>query len=71
MSGHNLDVVQEPQMVVTFSPHKSISQTRSKRRRRRRNMEKREDEEKTVPGVRQVCALVICVEEVMKLLERS
>ncbi|XP_072239125.1 plexin-B1 [Leuresthes tenuis] len=45
--GHNLDVVQEPEMLVTFSPHKSISQnTRRKQKRIRRYLERREDKER-------------------------
>ncbi|XP_056157329.1 plexin-B1 [Lampris incognitus] len=34
VSGHNLDVVQEPRMVVTISPFESISQTQRKRKKR-------------------------------------
>uniref|UniRef100_A0A667X3Y6 Plexin-B1 n=1 Tax=Myripristis murdjan TaxID=586833 RepID=A0A667X3Y6_9TELE len=34
--GHNLDVVQEPRMVVTVSPFESISQTKRRKRKRRR-----------------------------------
>uniref|UniRef100_A0A7N9AK34 Plexin-B1 n=1 Tax=Mastacembelus armatus TaxID=205130 RepID=A0A7N9AK34_9TELE len=40
VSGHNLDVVQEPRMVVTVSPFESVHQ--GKRRKRRRNAEQRE-----------------------------
>ncbi|XP_037622215.1 plexin-B1 [Sebastes umbrosus] len=36
VSGHNLDVVQEPRMVVTAAPLQSISQKKRRRRRRRR-----------------------------------
>ncbi|XP_062250471.1 plexin-B1 [Platichthys flesus] len=45
VSGHNLDVVQEPRMVVTVSPYESISQSKMRRRRKRRT-EHREDREK-------------------------
>uniref|UniRef100_A0A8C8K596 Plexin-B1 n=1 Tax=Oncorhynchus tshawytscha TaxID=74940 RepID=A0A8C8K596_ONCTS len=37
VSGHNLDVVQEPRMLVTLSPYESIGQ---RKRRRRRNGER-------------------------------
>ncbi|XP_034440207.1 plexin-B1 isoform X2 [Hippoglossus hippoglossus] len=46
VSGHNLDVVQEPRMVVTVSPYESISQSKMRRRRKRRTTY-REDREKT------------------------
>ena len=48
VSGHNLDVVQNPLMVVTVSPFESISQNkrRKRRRRKRRSGEKVEDSEK-------------------------
>ncbi|XP_058486859.1 plexin-B1 [Solea solea] len=36
VSGHNLDVVQNPRMVVTVSPYESVSQSKEKKRRRRR-----------------------------------
>ncbi|CAB1354237.1 unnamed protein product, partial [Coregonus sp. 'balchen'] len=42
VSGHNLDVVQEPRMLVTVSPYESIGQR--KRRRRRRSGGEREEE---------------------------
>lgn len=50
MSGHNLDVVQEPRMVVTVSPFESISQSkrRKRRRRKRRSGEQGEGREKTL-----------------------
>ncbi|XP_049421881.1 plexin-B1 [Epinephelus fuscoguttatus] len=49
VSGHNLDVVQEPRMVVTVSPLASVSQNkRKKRRRRRRSGEQGEDRQKTL-----------------------
>ncbi|XP_077428958.1 plexin-B1 isoform X1 [Vanacampus margaritifer] len=35
VSGHNLDVVQEPQMVVTLSPYELIQRNRSSRRKKR------------------------------------
>uniref|UniRef100_A0A8C8JVS2 Plexin-B1 n=1 Tax=Oncorhynchus tshawytscha TaxID=74940 RepID=A0A8C8JVS2_ONCTS len=41
VSGHNLDVVQEPRMLVTLSPYESIGQ---RKRRRRRNGGEREEE---------------------------
>lgn len=37
VSGNNLDVVQEPRMVVTVSPLESVSQNRRRKRRRRRS----------------------------------
>ncbi|XP_074539567.1 plexin-B1 isoform X2 [Halichoeres trimaculatus] len=36
VTGHNLDVVQEPRMVVTVSPLESASQNKGKRKRRKR-----------------------------------
>ncbi|XP_041803784.1 plexin-B1 [Chelmon rostratus] len=50
VSGHNLDVVQEPRMVVTVSPFESISQSkrRKRRRRKRRSGEQGEGREKTL-----------------------
>ncbi|XP_067444547.1 plexin-B1 [Thunnus thynnus] len=50
VSGHNLDVVQEPRMVVTVSPKESTSQNKKKkkRRRKRRSGEQREDRERTM-----------------------
>ncbi|XP_070814735.1 plexin-B1 isoform X2 [Chaetodon trifascialis] len=50
VSGHNLDVVQEPRMVVTVSPFESISQNkrRKRRRRKRRSGEQGEGREKTL-----------------------
>uniref|UniRef100_A0A3Q3K913 Sema domain-containing protein n=1 Tax=Monopterus albus TaxID=43700 RepID=A0A3Q3K913_MONAL len=46
VSGHNLDVVQEPRMVVTVTPFGSVPQS-SRRRRRRRSAEQREGRERT------------------------
>ncbi|KAM6927913.1 plexin-B1 [Xenentodon cancila] len=65
VSGHSLDVVQEPQMLVTFSPHKSIGQNRTKRRRKRRNVEKRGDKEETLLQFSERCevnssSLILC-----------
>ncbi|XP_040889773.1 plexin-B1 [Toxotes jaculatrix] len=49
VSGHNLDVVQEPRMVVTVSPSESVSQSKMRRRRRkRRSTEEKEDGERTL-----------------------
>ncbi|TMS19252.1 Plexin-B1 [Larimichthys crocea] len=50
VSGHNLDVVQEPRMVVTVSPFESVGQNkkRKRRRRKRRSGEQGEDREKTL-----------------------
>ncbi|XP_073324137.1 plexin-B1 [Pagrus major] len=50
VSGHNLDVVQEPRMVVTVTPYESVSQNkrRKRRRRKRRSGEQGEDREETV-----------------------
>ncbi|XP_047438913.1 plexin-B1 isoform X2 [Mugil cephalus] len=36
VSGHNLDVVQEPRMVVTVSPFESMNHNKSRKQRRRR-----------------------------------
>ncbi|XP_056253566.1 plexin-B1 isoform X2 [Seriola aureovittata] len=47
VSGHYLDVVQEPRMVVTVSPFESVSQSKSKRRKRR-STERRENRERTL-----------------------
>ncbi|XP_031682599.1 plexin-B1 [Oncorhynchus kisutch] len=46
VSGHNLDVVQEPRMLVTLSPYESIGQR--KRRRRRSGGEREEETEDKV-----------------------
>ncbi|XP_041835731.1 plexin-B1 isoform X2 [Melanotaenia boesemani] len=48
--GHNLDVVQEPSMLVSFSPNNAISQNPRKKtkRRKRRHSEKMEDRERTI-----------------------
>uniref|UniRef100_A0A4W5N018 Plexin-B1 n=1 Tax=Hucho hucho TaxID=62062 RepID=A0A4W5N018_9TELE len=46
VSGHNLDVVQEPRMLVTVSPYESIGQR--KRRRRRSGGGEREEEAKYI-----------------------
>ncbi|KAM4625433.1 plexin-B1 [Polymixia lowei] len=48
VSGHNLDVVQEPRMVVTSSPFQSISQDKRRRRRRRRAGEREQGSEKAL-----------------------
>ncbi|XP_051270852.1 plexin-B1 isoform X2 [Dicentrarchus labrax] len=49
VSGHNLDVVQEPRMVVTVSPFEANGQIkRRKRRRRRMSGEQGDDREKTL-----------------------
>lgn len=49
MSGHNMDVVQEPRMVITVSPYESIVQSKMRKKRRRRTIEQREERERT-PG---------------------
>ncbi|XP_068568767.1 plexin-B1 [Cebidichthys violaceus] len=41
VSGHDLDVVQEPRMVVTASPFGSVSQNKRRKRRRRKRSVKR------------------------------
>uniref|UniRef100_A0A3Q1FH10 Plexin-B1 n=1 Tax=Acanthochromis polyacanthus TaxID=80966 RepID=A0A3Q1FH10_9TELE len=48
--GHNLDVVQEPRMVVTVAPFETITQNKRKKRRRRkkRSAEERKEREKTL-----------------------
>ncbi|XP_070759639.1 plexin-B1 [Enoplosus armatus] len=50
VSGHNLDVVQEPRMVVAVSPLESISQSKRRKRRRRKRWsgEQGEGREKTL-----------------------
>uniref|UniRef100_A0A671TMZ4 Plexin-B1 n=1 Tax=Sparus aurata TaxID=8175 RepID=A0A671TMZ4_SPAAU len=50
VSGHNLDVVQEPHMVVTVTPYDSVRQNkrRKRRRKKRRSGELGEDMEETV-----------------------
>uniref|UniRef100_A0AAQ5ZLZ0 Plexin-B1 n=1 Tax=Amphiprion ocellaris TaxID=80972 RepID=A0AAQ5ZLZ0_AMPOC len=47
--GHNLDVVQEPRMVVTVAPFETITQNKRKKRRtrKRRSAEERKEREKT------------------------
>ncbi|KAK2821006.1 hypothetical protein Q5P01_023965 [Channa striata] len=44
--GHNLDVVQEPRMVVTVSPLESVTQSK-RRRRKKRSPVQREDRKRT------------------------
>ncbi|KAI3370493.1 hypothetical protein L3Q82_025255 [Scortum barcoo] len=50
VSGHNLDVVQEPRMVVTVSPLESINQNKKgkRRRRKRRSGEQGDNREKAL-----------------------
>ncbi|XP_076606423.1 plexin-B1 isoform X2 [Chaetodon auriga] len=48
VSGHNLDVVQEPRMVVTVSPFESISQNKRRKRRRRKRRSGEQGEGKTL-----------------------
>ncbi|XP_061583993.1 plexin-B1-like isoform X2 [Cololabis saira] len=62
VSGHNLDVVQEPQMVVTS--RKAVGQG-TRRRRKRRNLENREDQDKTPLQFTERCevnssSLILC-----------
>ncbi|KAF3689372.1 Plexin-B1 Semaphorin receptor SEP Precursor [Channa argus] len=47
VSGHNLDVVQEPRMVVTVAPLESVTQSK-RRRRRKSSTVQREDRERTL-----------------------
>uniref|UniRef100_A0A8C7C976 Plexin-B1 n=1 Tax=Oncorhynchus kisutch TaxID=8019 RepID=A0A8C7C976_ONCKI len=54
VSGHNLDVVQEPRMLVTLSPYESIGQR--KRRRRRSGGEREEETEDKVNS----SSLILC-----------
>ncbi|XP_069369808.1 plexin-B1 isoform X2 [Paralichthys olivaceus] len=61
VSGHNLDVVQEPRMVVTVSPYESISQ--SKRRRRKKRTTNGEDREKTRGRPVRMVPDLICPED--------
>ncbi|XP_077458908.1 plexin-B1 isoform X1 [Stigmatopora argus] len=46
VSGHNLDVVQDPQMVVTVSPYKPIQNNKSGKRKKRKSTEGRGDHQK-------------------------
>uniref|UniRef100_UPI003AABC8E3 plexin-B1 n=1 Tax=Centroberyx gerrardi TaxID=166262 RepID=UPI003AABC8E3 len=50
VSGHNLDVVQEPRMVVSVSPFESINQAKRRKRRRRRSGEREASKESGCPG---------------------
>ncbi|KAG7493073.1 plexin-B1-like isoform X1, partial [Solea senegalensis] len=52
VSGHNLDVVQNPRMVVTVSPYESVSQSKEKRRRRKRTTVQMEERVSIQPGRR-------------------
>lgn len=65
MSGHNLDVVQEPLMVVTVAPFESVSQNkrRKKKRRRRRSGEQSVDREKTLGRPARMIPDPVCPEE--------
>lgn len=62
--GHNLDVVQEPRMVVTVSLE-SVSQNkkRKRRRRRRRSAEQTEDVDKTLGRPARMVVDPICSED--------
>lgn len=65
MSGHNLDVVQEPRMVVTVAPLESVNQNKrkKKKRRRRRSIEKSVDREKTLERPARMIPEPVCPEE--------
>ncbi|XP_061641749.1 plexin-B1 isoform X3 [Phyllopteryx taeniolatus] len=49
VSGHNLDVVQVPQMVVTVSPYESIQKNKRRRRKKRRSRDEKVEQTKMVP----------------------
>uniref|UniRef100_A0A3Q3WDB9 Plexin-B1 n=1 Tax=Mola mola TaxID=94237 RepID=A0A3Q3WDB9_MOLML len=59
VSGHNLDVVQEPLMVVTVAPFESVSQNKRRKKKRRR---RRICPEETQCSVREVCVEMHFVE---------
>ncbi|KAM9860057.1 plexin-B1 [Aulostomus maculatus] len=50
VSGHNLDVVQEPRMVVTVSHYESINQNKKRRRRRRNGEQGMDRDRRMVPN---------------------
>ncbi|XP_034537415.1 plexin-B1 [Notolabrus celidotus] len=64
VSGHSLDVVQEPRMVVTVSPLESVSQNKGKkkkrRRRKRRSGEQNEGRGKTLERLARMLPDHIC-----------
>lgn len=64
MSGHNLDVVQEPQIVVTVSSSKSISQSSVKRRKKRSTVRRKEGVPTTGRRVRRLHEMV-CSEDAL------
>lgn len=57
--GHNLDVVQEPRMVVTV-PLSNSQNERRKRRRRRRSAEQKENVDKTLGRPARMVVDTIC-----------
>ncbi|XP_008319214.1 plexin-B1 isoform X2 [Cynoglossus semilaevis] len=64
VSGHNLDVVQEPQIVVTVSSSKSISQSSVKRRKKRSTVRRKEGVPTTGRRVRRLHEMV-CSEDAL------
>lgn len=64
MSGHNLDVVQEPHMVVTVTPYDSVRQNKRRKRRlkKRRSGEQGEDMEETVERPARMVPDPVCPE---------
>uniref|UniRef100_A0A671TN90 Plexin b1b n=1 Tax=Sparus aurata TaxID=8175 RepID=A0A671TN90_SPAAU len=64
VSGHNLDVVQEPHMVVTVTPYDSVRQNkrRKRRRKKRRSGELGEDMEETVGRPARMVPKPVCPE---------
>nr|XP_057910209.1 plexin-B1 isoform X3 [Doryrhamphus excisus] len=69
LSGHNLNVVQEPRMVVTVSPHDTVQKKASSTRRKRR----RTHSDQLCPGdlcsVKQVCVCVcVCTQSPVQIL---
>ncbi|XP_036956796.1 plexin-B1 isoform X2 [Acanthopagrus latus] len=64
VSGHNLDVVQEPHMVVTVTPYDSVRQNKRRKRRlkKRRSGEQGEDMEETVERPARMVPDPVCPE---------
>ncbi|XP_037831111.1 plexin-B1 isoform X1 [Kryptolebias marmoratus] len=60
LSGHNLDVVQQPLMVVSVFPHESSS---PERRRKRRVREQREEGQRTLRKLVRAVPVPICCRE--------
>ncbi|KAA8593626.1 hypothetical protein FQN60_009742 [Etheostoma spectabile] len=63
VSGQNLDVVQEPRMVVAVFPFESISPSKRRKRRRKRSGQQEEDREKTFGRAARMVPEPICPED--------